>query len=310
MQKVMIRGAIAAAALVVGVSVSASANTGQFLGNWVSADPDTRGITRVVITPAGPNQVKVQIFGQCHPTDCDWGTVMGHSYTDNVSSNDVRIVTAAFNPGFKRALVILRLAPGGLRFTALNDFTDNSGRMDYESTGLLKKMILAQPLPHPMPQPLPPPQVAEDCIGFNPMAVQAKFVAGHWKVVQGSMWMLDFGGNAAGAQRAAHIIKTYGFNKQCFVKRPNPDMNYWKAGNMVPSNPMPGQDCVNNNPATTTVAHVGGAWKIVDGSHWMLDFGGNKAAAEEALGVIKRYHLNRQCFVARPNPPMSYWLSE
>jgi hypothetical protein len=304
-------GALAAAAMVVGLSCGASANSGQFIGNWVNTDPGTRDVTRVVVTPAGPNQVKVQVFGQCHPTDCDWGIEMGHGYADSVASNDVRIVTARFNPGFKKSLVILRLAPAGLRYTILSDFTDNSGRTDYETNGMLKKAMMPLPLPMPMPMPHPlPVPMAEDCISFNPMQVQASFVGGAWKVVQGSMWMLDFGGNKPAAYKSADIIRSYGFNQQCFVKRPNAVMTYWKVGNSVPSGAMPGQDCVNNNPATTTVGNFGGNWKVVDGSHWMMDFGPDKAAADQALSVIKRYNLNRQCFVARPNPPFAYWLAQ
>jgi len=309
----MFRRAALAVAVVVAALASSSAwaNTGEFIGNWVNTDPGTRDITRVVVTPAGPNMVRVQVFGACQPTACDWGTVMGHGYADTVASNNVRIVTASFNAGFKRALVVLRLGPGGLRYTTLNDFTDGSGRTDYESSGFLKQApIILPPGPIGGGGFLPPLFAAEDCINFNPMQVQAAQVNGSWKVVQGSMWMLDFGGNAMAANRAAQVIHNYGFNQQCFVKRPNAAMSYWKSGNSVPANGMPGQDCVNNNPATTTVANVNGSWKIVDGPHWMLDFGGNQAAANQALGVIKHYHLNRQCFVARPNPGMSYWLSE
>ena len=114
--------------------------------------------------------------------------------------------------------------------------------------------------------------------------------------------------SAFSAQLGSELVD--GFDQQCFVKRPNAAMMYWKVGNHVPSNPTPGQDCVGNNPASTSVQNVGGAWKVVDGSHWMLDFGPDQAAANQALAVIKKYHLNRQCFIQRPNAQMTYWLSE
>ncbi len=309
----MIRAVLAATALVLGLAGSALANTGQFIGDWVNVDSNTGGITRVVVTPAGPNRVRVQVFGKCHPNDCDWGTVAGKGYANSASSNDIRTVTAEFSTGFGKTLVILRPISGGLSYSALTDFTDNSGRKDYESSGTLRAATVIIPVPLPQPIPLPAPGVLwgpEDCIGFNPMQVQAVLVGGHWKVVQGAMSMIDFGNNAAGAMRAVKVIKAYGFSQQCFVKRPNAAMMYWKVGNSVPSNGMPSQDCVSNNPATTSVAKVGGSWKVVDGGHSMLDFGSNKAAADQALSVIRHYNLNRQCFVARPNAPMSYWLSQ
>ena len=41
--------------------------------------------------------------------------------------------------------------------------------------------------------------------GFNWHDVQAQHVGGEWKVTQGSMWMLSFGGNQSGAEHAAEI---------------------------------------------------------------------------------------------------------
>ncbi len=349
------RAAIAAAVLCAGFMTGwARAELSDFLGNWVNTDSNSPDITRIIVVPTGGHEVAVHVFAQCYPTDCDWGTVPGHAYVEAFSQHDVRIVTAAFDPGFARTLVILKATPGGaMRIQALTEFTDGSGRSDYEYRGQFHKVAMLPPLhpmprlpaiplplqpkwppampsPHPLPvgpvnpqptphvpplQPVQPhpmiPQMGpEDCIGFNPSQVEAKHVSGNWKVVQGSMWMLDFGDNKAGAVRAAQIIHNYGFDQQCFVKRPHAAMMYWKSGGHVPSGSMSGQDCVNNNPATAGVEQLNGSWKVVDGSHWMLDFGGDKAAAEQALSVIKNYHLNRQCFVARPNPPMSYWLAE
>jgi len=154
------------------------------------------------------------------------------------------------------------------------------------------------------------PALAEDCIAFDPSAVTAAQVGGDWKVVQGSMWMLDYGADAAAAHRAANVIRHYHFTEQCFVKRPDPSMMYWKTGASVPSSGMPRQDCIDLTPATTQAKFVGGRWKVVDGANWLLDYAGDHAAADEAAGIIHKYNLNRQCFVVRPNASMMYWLSQ
>ena len=308
-------GARTIAAAVVGVVFAAGAalaDTSDFVGNWVNNNAGTSDLTRIVVTPAGPNHVKVRAFGECQPTDCDWGVVPGHGYADSVASHDVRIVTAEFNPGFKRSLLILRIGPGAnLRYQLLTEFTDGSGRTDYESGGAMHKVSFFPPLPMP-PHPLPmfPLMGAEDCIGFSPSTVTVAHVGGGWKVMSGPMSMLDFGPDKASADRAASVIIGENFNQQCFVKRPHAPMMYWKAGNHVPSSQMPGQDCVGNNPATTSVHNVGGSWTVVDGPHSMLDYGPDQASANQALAVIKHYHLNRQCFIQRPNAEMSYWLAE
>ena len=151
---------------------------------------------------------------------------------------------------------------------------------------------------------------SEDCIGFNPATAHVEFVGGAWKFVDGSHWILDFGSNHAAAVQAGHVISFYHFDEQCFVVRPGAQMTYWKRSGHVPNYGMAGQDCISFNPMNVQAQHVGGAWKIVEGSMWMLDFGANHAAADRAVATIQNYNLNRQCFVARPNPPMAYWLSQ
>jgi len=325
MTNVKFGGVLAAALMSAGLMTGAAfAGVSDFLGNWVNTDPATSGITRVVVTPGGGNQVSVHVFGQCQPTDCDWGVRSGHSYTENPGSNDVRSITAEFNAGFARKLIILRRAPGGdMRFEVLTNFTDGSGRNDYDISGHLAPGAGGGPGGGPggvhlLPGglgglhllPVAPAMGPEDCIGFNPMQVTAAMAGGNWKVVQGSMWMLDYGSNHGAAQHAADTIHHYNFDQQCFVKRPNAPMMYWKSGGHVPNGGMGGADCISNNPASTTVSFVGGAWKVVDGSQWMLDFGSDQAAANQALAVIKHYNLNRQCFIVRPHASMSYWLAQ
>ena len=124
------------------------------------------------------------------------------------------------------------------------------------------------------------------------------------------MWMLSFGSNEDEARRSADIIRHYRFTQQCFIGRPNASMSYWKRGNRVPSNDYTDDDCTNNNPDTTQARRVSGAWKVVDGSHWMLHMGNKENEARRAEEVIKHYNLNRQCYVGRPDPGMTYWLSE
>ncbi|NTV98325.1 MAG: hypothetical protein HGA70_04095, partial [Chlorobiaceae bacterium] len=48
------------------------------------------------------------------------------------------------------------------------------------------------------------------------------------------------------------------------------------------------------------------SWKIVDGSHWVFDFGGKEAEARAAFAIIKKYGFTRSCYVGRPNPSFQY----
>ncbi len=76
------------------------------------------------------------------------------------------------------------------------------------------------------------------------------------------------------------------------------------AGSRVTEIPAPcyPEDCVGFNPASVQAKNVGGAWKVVDGAHWMLDFGTNRINAQRARDVIRHYSFDSMCFVGRPSP--------
>jgi hypothetical protein len=156
-----------------------------------------------------------------------------------------------------------------------------------------------------------PPFYREDSIGFNPANVKASKINNSWKVVDGSNSMLDFGNNKSNAQKAVKIIKHYKFNKQCFVGRPSKDnkqlMRYFLVNSSAPSGSFPGEDAIQFNTNNVEAKKINDHWKVVDGSHSILDFGKSEANAKKTLWIIKKYAFNHICFVGRPNPPMAYF---
>jgi hypothetical protein len=70
----------------------------------------------------------------------------------------------------------------------------------------------------------------------------------------------------------------------------------------------PKEDCISFNPNNLEVVNIGGNWKIVEGSHWILDFGNKRIDAIDSLKVIKFYGMDSICFVGRPNASFEYWL--
>jgi hypothetical protein len=121
-------------------SMAASAQTSKFLGKYKNV---AGGITTLEITGTGA-ALKVHAWGQCSPTDCDWGTVPGFAYSDNVGSNpttDALSVSAVFTTGFNSTtLIITPLTNKQLLVTSYTRFTDSSGRVPYTSTYILKKV--------------------------------------------------------------------------------------------------------------------------------------------------------------------------
>jgi hypothetical protein len=68
----------------------------------------------------------------------------------------------------------------------------------------------------------------EDCVGFNPDTIEAKYVSGRWKVVDGDHWLFDFDQEEDEARLVVEIIRFYGFDKSCFVGRPGPSFTYMR----------------------------------------------------------------------------------
>jgi hypothetical protein len=146
----------------------------------------------------------------------------------------------------------------------------------------------------------------EDCISFDPAGAYVQNVQGRWKIVFGGMWLKDFGNNEAAARASLEVIKHYHINRQCFVGRPNPSLEYYLVGTAAPNGAMAREDCLPYAPNNVDVNRIQNRWKITDGTHWMFDFNNNEDEAFTALAVLQKYQFNRTCFVGRPNPSMTY----
>ena len=84
----------------------------------------------------------------------------------------------------------------------------------------------------------------DDCLSLDPLKVQARRVAGRWTIVDGDQNVLDFGASQANAERAKAVIRHYGFDRMCFVGRPNPPMMYFTVAGKAPAGGMAGEDAI------------------------------------------------------------------
>lgn len=162
-------------------------------------------------------------------------------------------------------------------------------------------------------QVIDPPFIPEDRIPFNRANVAAVQAGGRWKVAEGgSHWMLDTGASQWEAERAVEIINHYKLASLCFVGRPRcgdvSPMMYWLTdAGRAPSGQLPGEDCIAFDRSNLAVVQIGGRWKVVEGTHWLLDFGPGQGNAIAALHFIRKYRFDQICFVGRPDPSMTYF---
>ena len=67
------------------------------------------------------------------------------------------------------------------------------------------------------------------------------------------------------------------------------------------------EDCISFNSANIEVKQIQGRWKIVEGTHWIMDFADNENEARQAFDIIKKYYFDNICFVGRSDPSMTYF---
>lgn len=111
----------------------AQAAPANFVGTWVNSNVATSGITRVNVTRSGDGPLTVQVFGRCHPTDCDWGSAPVLTYGASVSDTNHLTATAVYAKGYSNTTLVMTFTRGRLDVQALTQFTDGSGRQNYAS---------------------------------------------------------------------------------------------------------------------------------------------------------------------------------
>jgi|APFre7841882724_1041349.scaffolds.fasta_scaffold10175_1 hypothetical protein len=136
------------------IVTTAFASLTQFAGEWENVNPDTRGVTALKITVTGTD-VKVHAWGQCHPTDCDWGNMQAYAYGPNVSSNlaaTAMAVSVVHKESFAERLMILRSSGTQLQAATYTRFTDRSGRTNYADVEMFKRKVAPCDKQYPHPQ--------------------------------------------------------------------------------------------------------------------------------------------------------------
>jgi hypothetical protein len=74
------------------------------------------------------------------------------------------------------------------------------------------------------------PMQGETSLRLDPTRLDVSQVDDRWLLVQGNVWILDFGSAEAEARAALAVIRNSGFTHICFVGRPRPVMVYFRAG--------------------------------------------------------------------------------
>ena len=118
------------------------AESGDFIGEWVNVDAQTRHITRFVITPSGTDAdlMNVQVYGKCHPSDCDWGITDLHLYGENITDSDYQFATAIYDQSFKENTITMELRDDNRLMVSSFSRFYNGDRENYHKYDIFRKV--------------------------------------------------------------------------------------------------------------------------------------------------------------------------
>lgn len=299
----------------------AQADAGVFLGQWVNPDPKASGLTHVAISPNGGDRVDVRAYGDCHPSECDWGIVQGKTFSPSPKSGEVEIIVATFHYGFAHRTITFRKGPKGkLAFEMTIEFADNSERHDYVVRGELKPTSWAGPISQVWQREAglmtgwgggarsgASPAPHEVCKSIDTRGARAVRQNGLWSVKAGSQTLVEAGHDDKAAMIAEAVFRNYKFSQRCTVG--GPWQAYWKIGNEFAAEKIGGVACVSFHPTTAHLTRLGQDWVIMDGVTTVASFGINKPKAEATLGLVRTNRLNGHCYVRYPDPIMEFWVT-
>lgn len=117
-----------------------------FLGNWIPTDPDG-GLARLIIARVNQTTYSYHGYGDCSPTDCDWGVI------EFPFSSPELVGTYHF--GYKSTRITAECIPNNrLAVEVFDDYTVADGRTDRTATYTMKKDLVFL-LPVTLVAPLP-----------------------------------------------------------------------------------------------------------------------------------------------------------
>ena len=145
----------------------------------------------------------------------------------------------------------------------------------------------------------------EDRIPFNRTNVAAAQFGGRWKVVEGSHWMLDTG-PASGKPNARSRSSTTTswrdvLRRPTAVRPTQPDDVLAERQRSGPVRAArPARTASLSIAINLAVVEIGGRWKVVEGTHWLLDFGPARATRVAALALHPQARFDEICLSGDP----------
>lgn len=122
----------------------------RLVGEWKNTNPHTPGVTKLIISYEN-NKFVIEAFGNCTPTDCEWGKVVAREIAasiiddENIFPLDYLLATWEIDGKSKNdmtEIMKIEIETGptpNLLIETITLFNDDSGRSDYHGFAIMAK---------------------------------------------------------------------------------------------------------------------------------------------------------------------------
>lgn len=160
----------------------------------------------------------------------------------------------------------------------------------------------------PLPRAETPLPKAEDKFPVDPAVLTAKKVNGVWQIWGGSQAIRTVGPDEIGAKDVVRLLQDQKPTEWASIGSPRPVVEYGLVNGRPPvHNGLP-RGVIPIDLRTVRLDPIKGVWCVCDDSNILFNFGLNKADAEQAVAVIRRYGFNRIGLLGDvTSPAMTYF---
>ncbi len=146
----------------------------------------------------------------------------------------------------------------------------------------------------------------EKFLAIDVVTVNARYAGEAWQLVAGPNVLADFGKKQADADEAKRVLRELRPTEWAAIGSPRPVVGYGLFnGKPRLHSPRP-KVTAAIDLLSVRAEQVRGAWVLKDDATLHLNFGGDKADAEQAAAVVRKYGFNFVGHVGYPVPTFSY----
>lgn len=146
-------------------------------------------------------------------------------------------------------------------------------------------------------------------VAIDPVTLSLKRLAGSWQLWADRVFLRDFGNSEMEARDALRVIRELRVNEWVAIGGPRPVVEYGLRNGRATVAAGIAKFALPIDLASARAEYVKGVWVLRDEENLLFNFGTNRADAEQAVAVVRKYGFDRVGFVGQPAPAMAYFFA-